>query len=691
MISYLSCFNELEKISDAHVDKIPGGLADNKRPSDFSSDALKKGAKVESEHTTDKSIAQEIAMDHLSEDPKYYDKLQKMEKKAAKLSGGTKFEGGVANSIGLLGGIQTASLIDPTHVKKFVFGLNEKEANHVINAMNKKYKSELKDTVVRLNSTDTIDDIKRIVKNKKNTALEKFIGVVQSPIIAVQANVRRADHYNPIANSISSYAGNPHVLAHELGHAADWNKRKGLRRSAYTVGTPLLTAIGQGVDKILSGSKGKPIVPVGSVGGVSNLIHMGSTLAKEYRATDNAIKSYGKASDARKVLLPAYGTYVGATLATVAALGHVLTRPETGTHSGPSKHLALLPFVGAAVGHGAAALYNRAEAKRNLVKKSSIVKYTKPRGLKKQAFIEPSTALLAPLLHLGANATWKTLGKTGIGQRMMNSQMASGLVHGIQGKKINPIAANIANYGLGPESMVPYSAGRGIGEQISGMSGPKRFKYLKKLRKNMAMAGPDLQHAPVAHHVVPAINRVLGGETGFMEKIPTVASSAPQTTGQKLISGGLGVAAGVAAPESLAHMGINIARQNLATSRLGKNFMRDQFIDGLENRPMSQLKKTVTDYGLSPAALNTRRIGDAVRETALNPQYARPLRSLVGQGMGTPFGVKLQQSAPGYAQQVMDNPKLKALAQQKLKELSQNPQAASAISSLQSRFGPSGS
>lgn len=61
-------------------DMIPGGLADKRQPNDFNSKALKKGLKVELEHTRDPNIALEIAMDHLAEDPAYYDKLAKMEK-----------------------------------------------------------------------------------------------------------------------------------------------------------------------------------------------------------------------------------------------------------------------------------------------------------------------------------------------------------------------------------------------------------------------------------------------------------------------------------------------------------------------------------------------------------------------------------------------------------------------------------
>ena len=42
---------------------------------------VKKGVKVEAEHTTDFDIAMEIALDHINEDPKYYDKLKFIEAK----------------------------------------------------------------------------------------------------------------------------------------------------------------------------------------------------------------------------------------------------------------------------------------------------------------------------------------------------------------------------------------------------------------------------------------------------------------------------------------------------------------------------------------------------------------------------------------------------------------------------------
>lgn len=63
------------------VDKLSGGLADDKQPQDFDPAQLKAGIKVEMEHTDDPRMAREIAMDHLSEDPAYYQKLSRMEGK----------------------------------------------------------------------------------------------------------------------------------------------------------------------------------------------------------------------------------------------------------------------------------------------------------------------------------------------------------------------------------------------------------------------------------------------------------------------------------------------------------------------------------------------------------------------------------------------------------------------------------
>lgn len=66
----------------AHKAKIPGGLAAHRSEESFPEKQLDAGGKVEREHTKNEETAEEIAMDHLTEDPKYYTKLKKLEKMA---------------------------------------------------------------------------------------------------------------------------------------------------------------------------------------------------------------------------------------------------------------------------------------------------------------------------------------------------------------------------------------------------------------------------------------------------------------------------------------------------------------------------------------------------------------------------------------------------------------------------------
>ena len=80
------------KRASAHVDHIPGGQADENQPEDFNKKELAKGTRHEGEHTDSPDIAEEIAMDHLKEDPHYYEHLDRVEKMAFALHGHTEFQ-----------------------------------------------------------------------------------------------------------------------------------------------------------------------------------------------------------------------------------------------------------------------------------------------------------------------------------------------------------------------------------------------------------------------------------------------------------------------------------------------------------------------------------------------------------------------------------------------------------------------
>lgn len=64
-------------VSSLLEDDLPGGRApDSHRWGHLDKEQLAVGTKVEMEHTKDPRVAEEIAADHLTEDPEYYQKLQ---------------------------------------------------------------------------------------------------------------------------------------------------------------------------------------------------------------------------------------------------------------------------------------------------------------------------------------------------------------------------------------------------------------------------------------------------------------------------------------------------------------------------------------------------------------------------------------------------------------------------------------
>jgi hypothetical protein len=69
----------ITKLAFRTHDKLKGGLADRMLKRDFDHDRLEEGVRVEREHVTSKDLQEEIASDHLAEDPDYYKKLKRME------------------------------------------------------------------------------------------------------------------------------------------------------------------------------------------------------------------------------------------------------------------------------------------------------------------------------------------------------------------------------------------------------------------------------------------------------------------------------------------------------------------------------------------------------------------------------------------------------------------------------------
>ena len=73
-----------EDLFDMYEPITSGGNSEGKHPEDFDKNALAIGIIIEYEHTDDDSVACEIAMDHLTEYPNYYEALLKMETELSK-------------------------------------------------------------------------------------------------------------------------------------------------------------------------------------------------------------------------------------------------------------------------------------------------------------------------------------------------------------------------------------------------------------------------------------------------------------------------------------------------------------------------------------------------------------------------------------------------------------------------------
>jgi len=66
------------------AERLKGGKADHMPDAAFNHEQLRRGTKVEREHTRSRAVAKEVAKDHLTESPNYYKALAKMESRLQK-------------------------------------------------------------------------------------------------------------------------------------------------------------------------------------------------------------------------------------------------------------------------------------------------------------------------------------------------------------------------------------------------------------------------------------------------------------------------------------------------------------------------------------------------------------------------------------------------------------------------------
>jgi hypothetical protein len=142
---------------------------------------------------------------------------------------------------------------------------------------------------VRMNQYHPIDDWRRLTRNDSVGAGWRYtFGVVSVLGEAVfPGRIIGGDHFNPYTNTIHLYSDIPAIALHEAGHAKDFARRKwkGTYAAAYLL----------------------PIVPLYHESLASNDVYA-------YLETNGTVEEQ---ADARKILTPAFGTYIGGAAGSV--------------------------------------------------------------------------------------------------------------------------------------------------------------------------------------------------------------------------------------------------------------------------------------------------------------------------------------------------------------------------------------
>lgn len=173
-------------------------------------------------------------------------------KHAAAVERGGQVSSITADTLGRVLGLPSLLLTTRALHNSAVKGRDTKHKD-IADAMSRAEPDALKDTVVRLNGTNLVDDLLwkkerdgqdlpwykqvggRVWHNPRTGPLGKLLGTVSTPIASLMTSLTRGSHYNPEADSAAIFADEPAITSHELGHAIDFNslvprESKGLRR-----------------------------------------------------------------------------------------------------------------------------------------------------------------------------------------------------------------------------------------------------------------------------------------------------------------------------------------------------------------------------------------------------------------------------------------------------------------------------
>ena len=221
------------------------------------------------------------------------------------------------------------------------------------------------------------------------------------------------------------------------------------------------------------------------------------------------------------------------------------------------------------------------------------------------------------LLHGATNLAVKGFRGSRAGHKFEQAAMAAGIRRGMAGKDLGPITKDVARFGVGPESLITHSAGIRLGKKLLDTPEHLRDKVLAQTIEGMK-GTKHLKDAPIIGHASGAAKRLREGKETWLDRLPSVGKDHQRTSGSKATSGALGAAALAVNPHTGLHFGLNFIRHQTVKSKMGKDFLKKQLRAGYDGEKMNKATELATDIGVSPGALDARRIGAAARKELLD-------------------------------------------------------------------------
>lgn len=248
---------------------------------------------------------------------------------------------------------------------------------------------------------------------------------------------------------------------------------------------------------------------------------------------------------------------------------------------------------------------------------------------------------LSAAVHVAPNVAMKAVKSTESGHRALTNTFSAGINHGRTGQKLHPNLNAAATYGIGPESMIEYHAGRALGKKLQSYGDDGSEFYMNALKRNVNHrfnSIPEAQRKELMHTpLIGTVKRYLDGEgEGRISRFLTnrgVPEDAKMTLAQK--AGNIAMLGGGAAvdPHLLMQPGISYVRKTVGQSQVGRNFMKRQFSNGEKGVPLGKAKELATDLLISPGALDPYRVGRSLSRNIDNATREQ-FKPIVGDMLG---------------------------------------------------------